>query len=44
MLALVTVFPVPGGPWIKHRGKFKAIFMAYYWEEFNLGSPGTYNF
>ena len=29
MAALVTVFPVPGGPWIKHKGYFKAFLTAY---------------
>jgi hypothetical protein len=32
MAALVTVFPVPGGPWIKNKGVVKALLMPNVWK------------
>lgn len=32
MVADVTVFPVPGGPWISDNGRWTACFTAYTWE------------
>lgn len=29
MVAEVTVFPVPGGPWIRLRGRCNTVFTAY---------------
>lgn len=31
MVADVTVFPVPGGPWMRDNGRCKACFRAYCW-------------
>ena len=32
MVAEVTVFPVPGGPWINDNGRWTACFTAYTWK------------
>mmetsp|Transcript_638 Transcript_638/g.1239 ORF Transcript_638/g.1239 Transcript_638/m.1239 type:complete len:412 (-) Transcript_638:609-1844(-) len=40
-LAEVTVFPVPGGPWIKDRGRCSTSFTAENWLWFSSGRPGT---
>ena len=44
MHAAVIVFPVPGGPYIKHNGESKAFLTAIYWEKFNSGKLGAENY
>eukprot|EP00906_Rhabdomonas_costata_P014527 RCo020882 len=41
IVAEVTVFPVPGGPWIRLRGFCSTDFTAETWLWFNSGSPAT---
>jgi len=39
----VTVFPVPGGPWIRVNGVVKAFRTADIWKWLSSGSPLTDN-
>mmetsp|Transcript_21139 Transcript_21139/g.42526 ORF Transcript_21139/g.42526 Transcript_21139/m.42526 type:complete len:276 (+) Transcript_21139:1544-2371(+) len=41
IVADVTVFPVPGGPWMRLRGLDSTLFTAATWEWLRAGSPGA---
>ncbi len=43
MDAEVTVFPVPGGPWMRPRGRCRTVLMACICELFNFGRLGADN-
>ena len=43
IVALVTVFPVPGGPWMRLNGFCSTLFTALICEPFSSGRPGTEN-
>ena len=43
MDAEVTVLPVPGGPWMRPRGRCNTVRIACIWDWFNLGRLGTDN-
>ena len=41
MVAEVTVFPVPGGPWIKLSGLDSTLLTAWIWYWFRAGKLGA---
>jgi hypothetical protein len=41
MVAEVTVFPVPGGPWIRLRGFWRTLLTAKTWDMFSSGRLGA---
>lgn len=43
MVAEVTVLPVPGGPWMRDKGRCKACFRAYCWKEWNSSLAVRYH-